>query len=123
MGNVRVLGPGRAPGWRHRFNKRGRDGTGKGNIEPADAHVWGVVYGLTAAQLDLLDGFEGGYRRCALVVEAGREALATIAYVGLQPGSCLRPAPWYLEHYRVGIRQHGLPEAWLAEVERHATLG
>ncbi len=43
VGAVDVVGPAQAPGWRHRFNKLGHDGTGKGNIEPGDEHVWGVV--------------------------------------------------------------------------------
>lgn len=123
VGEVEVVGPARAPGWRHRFNKRGHDGTGKGNIEPADEYVWGVVYRLSPEQLRVLDGFEGGYRRCELSAEIHTGAVGVVSYLGLRPGSSLAPAPWYLEHYRVGIREHALPDAWLAEVELHATLG
>ncbi len=122
VGQVQVRGLARAPGWRHRFNKRGRDGTGKGNIEPADAQVWGVLYWLNADQLHVLDGFEGGYERRLIRVDGGTTVEA-VSYVGLYPGPSLSPAPWYLEHYRAGIREHGLPAAWLAEIEAHARLG
>lgn len=123
VGGVDIVGAARARGWRHRFNKQGRDGTGKGNIEPGDEHVWGVLYRMAATQLDVLDGFEGGYRRCEIAVEIPGERVTALSYLGLSPGASLRPAHWYLDHYRIGIREHGLPEAWLAEVERHASLG
>ncbi len=123
VGAVEVVGPAQAPGWRHRFNQRGRDGTGTGNIQPGDEHVWGVVYRLRTEQLVALDGFEGGYRRCEVSVILGAEPAAVLSYVGLRPGSSLPPADWYLQHYRVGIREHGLPAQWLARVEEHAMLG
>ncbi len=122
VGEVEVVGASRVAGWRHRFNKLGRDGTGKGNIERGDEHTWGVVYRVRLEQLARLDAYEGGYRRTALTARVGEGLVEVATYVGLRPGPSLAPADWYLEHYRQGIREHGLPDAWLAEVERHAKL-
>lgn len=120
VGPVEVVGPAVVSAWAHRFSTRGADGTGKGNIEPGDARVWGVVYRLADAQLRVLDEFEWGYERRTLAARVEGDPLQVVTYVGRRPGPLLPPAAWYLAHYRVGIREHGLPDAWLQEIERQA---
>jgi len=117
IGAVKVLGAARLPDHRHRFSKRGSDGTGKGNIEPHPGGVvHGVLYGLHAAQLDRLAEFEGGYRRRDVMVVASQGAVLAATFVALPPGTAPPPSEAYLDHYRRGIAEHGLPAAYLDEL-------
>lgn len=115
LGSVQDLGRARCPDREHRFSKLGRDGTGKGNIEAvAGALVWGVVYELDEAQLARLAEFEFGYRATQIELAAGMQIVTS--FVALKPVAGLAPTPEYLEHYVTGIREHGIPDAYLAAV-------
>ena len=107
--------PGRARGWRLRFNLEGRP---KGKVAPANLHaeasaeVWGVPYRITRAGLVHLDSTEGvpGRRYRHLWLDAydveGRPVRA-VTYIadGLEAdGNPL---------LRDGARAHGLPDHWL----------
>lgn len=118
LGRVVDLGRARCSARSHQFSKLGRDGTGKGNIEPAaGAIVWGVVYEIDALQLDRLVEFEFGYRVIGL--ELDLEILGpAITFEALRPTPNLTPSRDYLEHYIAGIREHAIPEDYLT-----ATLG
>ena len=137
LGPVRDLGRAHLPGRVHRFSKRGRDGSGKGNVERApigaDARVWGVVYELSDAQFDRLTEFELGYRVVTLELP-GAPVLATAATRGpmpvssfeaLTPGPELAPTREYLDHYVTGVREHGIPDDYLDALlgEFRAILG
>jgi gamma-glutamylcyclotransferase len=113
VGAVRVLGRGQLHTHRHRFSKLGRDGTGKGNVEARSGEsVWGVVYELDSHQLARLAGFELGYREESFEIDLhGRgELVRTTSYQALKIVPGLTPTPGYLEHYLVGMREHGIPE-------------
>ena len=119
IGEFRVYGAACLYGHRLAFNKRGRDGSGKANLMPDSLGlVWGVVYELTPAAWPRLDRFEGGYTRLRVQVEQspgeGREAW-TYASTRL---SGKPPFSWYREHVVQGARHHGLPDAWVAWLER-----
>lgn len=114
VGLVQVLGRGRLDGHRHRFSKLGRDGTGKGNIEPHEhASVWGVLYELEDGQLARLTEFEFGYRHTlvpvALTAESGR-AVGASSFAALQIVEALEPTAAYIEHYQIGMAEHGIPQ-------------
>ncbi len=105
------------PDYRHAFAKLGRDGSGKGNIEPREgSEVHGVLYWLTDAQLDALGDYEGGYERVEVFPRASGGVVAAVTFRGVEwhPGLC--PTEEYLEHYRQGMAEHGLPEAYVREV-------
>lgn len=115
LGAVRDLGRARCPDRHHRFSKLGRDGTGKGNIEVvAGGLVWGVVYEIDEGQLARLAEFEFGYR--ATQIELAAEVQAVTSFEALEPVAGLAPTRAYLEHYVTGIREHGIPDAYLAAV-------
>jgi gamma-glutamylcyclotransferase len=103
---------------RHRFSKLGRDGSGKGNLEAAaDELVWGVVYELDGGQLERLVAVELGYRMIEVAVEL--EWIGSVraaSFEALEPTSGLVPTREYLEHYLVGMREHEIPDAYLAAV-------
>ena len=81
----------------------------KGNIvvQPSAA-VHGVLYRLTASQLDRLAEFEGGYRRAS--VQVGSKGYRTTAetFVAIAPGCDVGPSVEYLGHYAQGMVEHGI---------------
>lgn len=112
VGRVRDLGRARLVGYRHVFDKHGRDGTAKGNITPrAGAEVQGVLYELTDAQLERLAVLEGGYRRVVREVEHLPVAapVSAVTFEAIAPVSGLRPSAAYLEFYEKGMIEHELP--------------
>jgi hypothetical protein len=122
VGTVEKIGPGRLPDHRHRFSKLGRDGTGKGNIEPhPEEHTWGVIYRLTHEQLGVLDGFEIGYRRADLGVvrPSGPDLVRVTTFVALRVVEGLAPTDAYLSHYRDGIEEHGIEQDYLRRILAH----
>lgn len=104
------------------FNKRGKDGSAKANIEVAPGEqVWGVVYELPAGGLSTLDEYEGGYRRIAVTVamsDGGSCACQT--YLSDQVREELSVRDSYAELVVSGAAEHALPEAYRAEIERAA---
>ena len=101
----------------HGFTKRGSDGTGKGNIRPRlRGQVHGVVYELSRGQLDELERYEGGYARVRLEVLTGSERLAVESFQSSMWSPNLAPTENYLEHYRRGMIEHALPDAYVREV-------
>lgn len=119
VGWVRDFGRAQLHGYRHRFSKLGQDGTGKGNIEAeGGAWVWGVLYELSAEQFETLRGFEGGYRSIQLTARSPVDATPrrALSFVAERIVAELSPTPAYLEHYRVGMREHGVPADYVAEL-------
>ncbi len=109
-------------GYRLRFNKPSKDGSGKANVEPDPAgEVWGVLYALPDAHLAALDKGEGpGYARQREVVQtrAGADVQAWV-YVAVSPAAdpSLRPYGWYKRFLVEGAREHGLPNAYVQALE------
>lgn len=102
-----------------RFDKRGRDGSGKCTIEPAtDACVHGAVYHLTAddeQRLDIIEGVGGGYD-VQYVTLARHGTVRT--YVANAAARCpgLPVFDWYLGLVVAGARHLGLPAPYLARL-------
>lgn len=102
-----------------RFNKCGRDCSGKCNVivQPGE-HVYGVVYRLAPSQRIILDRAEGpGYARRSMIVNAldGGRAYRVFLYVA-KAGSvdnAMRPYDWYRELVIRGAEQHGIPAAYV----------
>jgi sulfite reductase (NADPH) flavoprotein alpha-component len=114
-------------GYRFAFTTRSTDGLIYANImagEPADV-VRGVLYRCGPAAMEILDDYEAGYERRQVTVtdEAGRPYEATV-YVALpkytvEPG---RPTTRYRDIVLAGAREFGLPEEYLAQIERLANV-
>lgn len=107
------------PGHALRFNKRGRDGSGKCSVVPhAGAEVAGVIYQITRTGLVRLDRFEGsGYRRSPIVVhglDSGRRyrAHCYVAKASAIDDSCVA-YDWYRDIVVAGAESHGLPAAYI----------
>lgn len=128
VGAARVVGAAQLRGWSLRFDKPGRDGTGKANIVPTpEARVWGVAWELSRESWPVLDRFEPGYRRerFRLVTRDGGsvEALAYVypsAHAAAPPPA---PSAEYLSHLIAGAREHRLPAHWVEAIRSAARGG
>jgi gamma-glutamylcyclotransferase (GGCT)/AIG2-like uncharacterized protein YtfP len=114
-------------GYRLAFNKLGNNGTGKGNIVPsAGRKVWGVIYQCTDDELAKLDRKEGvrlgHYTHVTVEVESDSKWIQVDTFVAGQAylHAGLLPAADYLARIIKGARHHGLPEDYIAEIERIA---
>ncbi len=112
---------GRVKGYRLRFNLEGRP---RGRAAPAnialdpEAEVWGVLYGITRAQLLHLDSTEGvpGWRYRHLWVDAediDGKSLRAVTYIAEGKETDGNPSLRYITLLRAGARVHGLPEHYL----------
>lgn len=112
-------------GWRLCFHKRGRDGSGKGDIVrgSADDVVHGAVYVLDDAarrELDRIEGVGHGYRIESLELAAHGSAFCYVAEAAhIDAG--LTPFDWYLSLVRAGARVRGASAAYLADLDRIPT--
>lgn len=116
VGRVEDFGWASLHGWRHGFEKRGPDGSGKGTIAPDPADVvHGVLYALSDPQLTVLHGIEIGYHTVELdvLVRSSGSRLRAVTYRALTSVAPLPPTRDYLDHYVNGVREHGLPPDYL----------
>jgi gamma-glutamylcyclotransferase len=120
--SARVVGVGSIAGYALDYSKRGRDGSGKATIVPAEPadRVHGVLYRLLADDIVLLDEFEGyrrGYDRLdeVPVEQAGasdvRTACTYIAEDGARDADLL-PFDWYRALVIAGAVENGLPRPY-----------
>jgi gamma-glutamylcyclotransferase (GGCT)/AIG2-like uncharacterized protein YtfP len=119
------LGAGRLGGFRLEFTVYSdRWGGGAANIEPdPGAHVWGVVWDVTAEDLAALDTFVGHpsyYRREEVDVRCGPEDLPCLTYRVAHQRGFVRPTDEYLNRLRAGMRMQGLPPEALDILESAA---
>ena len=132
VGAVQALATAQAHGFGLRFDKPGRDGSGKANlVEAPGSCVWGVVYSMGPGAFRALDRFEPGYHRTSLSLEDGSGApLVAWTYVypagdtqAAETSRGLRPSPDYLDHLLAGAREHGLPASWSRTIRSVARGG
>ncbi len=115
---ARSLGRARIGGWSLRFDKPGRDGSGKANlVEDPEAHAWGVIYEVSTAEWPTPDRFEPGYRRERLRVALDARTLVVQSYL-FTPRIETPPPPTneYLEHLLEGASEHRLPAAYIDSI-------
>ena len=117
--------PGRARGYRLRFNLEGRP---KGKAAPANlavdpqAEVWGVLYRISRRNLLHLDSTEGvPGRRYRHFWVAGEDKdgnpLEVVTYIAEGMEADGNPSLRYLALLREGAKAHGLPEHYVRFLE------
>jgi gamma-glutamylcyclotransferase len=129
VGRLPQADRGRLFGYRLAFNKRAQGGGVYGNLVPAPGHeAWGVVYHITAAELEILDSHEGvstgHYSRdlVEIALDDGARCRA-FAYFAC-PDHIVpegQPSPEYLNHIVTGAAEQGLPPAYIEQVNRRAS--
>ena len=101
-------------------NKRGKDGSGKANLEVAsEATAWGVVFEVLPSDWHRLDAFEWGYERRGCSVQVAGAVCEAQFYLAIAPGRvAIPPFDWYRDHCLHGAIEHALPEEVVSEISR-----
>ena len=116
---VGVLG---LEGWQLRFNKRGRDGSGKCNIvrsQSPTARVHAAVYEIDPEEKPALDRAEGlgcGYQEMRVAADRHDEAFCYVAAADFIDERLL-PYTWYRDYVSIGARFHELPDVYVRAIE------
>ena len=92
----------------------------------AGREVWGAVYDVGDADLDVMDGFEDGYHREFLSVYApdnGNVALQVLVYVAAIESKVPPPNPEYKRLILEGARHWNMSADYIAMLETIDTVG
>lgn len=92
----------------------------------AGREVWGAVYVVSDADLDVMDGFEDGYHREILSVYApdnGGHPLQVLVYVAAIETNVPLPNPEYKRLILEGARHWHMPSTYIAMLETIETAG
>ena len=111
------------PNHRLVFNMRGECGGVFANIVFPGKGVLGVLYCCEPDALRRLDAFEQGYdRRRIFVTAENGDQVEAFTYIARRAhvADGHRPSAEYLLRIVTGARQHGLPEAYIRELEEEA---
>lgn len=115
-----------APGYRVAFEKLSEDTSGKATLVAGDGPDFaaGVVYELSASDVDALDAFEGpGYRRMeglsVTCLETGN-TLEVCTYVAKREVAGLKPFDWYLALVIAGLTQNGIDTEFARQLKTKA---
>jgi len=102
----------------------GRDGSGKADCErsgsPADV-VHGALFHIANSDRPALDRAEGlgnGYDAFEISVETDSGKVSALTYLATRKNAALKPLTWYMQHVLHGARECGLPDAYVAAIER-----
>jgi gamma-glutamylcyclotransferase len=94
---------------------------GTANILPFKGEeVWGAVYDVSDADLNVMDGFEDGYRREILTVnpiDNGDKPIEVLVYVAAIESNVPLPNAEYKRAILAGAKNWRLPEAYVAMLE------
>ncbi len=121
--SAKAIGIGQLSSCVLRWHKRGRDGSGKCDLERtrrSEDGVWGVIFELDAADKPALDQAEGlgrGYVERRVDVATSRGVVRVLAYVATARDLRLRPYHWYKDLVIAGAREHGLPKEYIQQLE------
>src|ERR1051325_737992 len=110
----------RLDGYALRFNKPSADHSGKANVERQEGGVvWGVLYVIPDAEVDVLSRGEVGYTPITRPVASEAGQVHALVYVADSPSSdsALRPYSWYKRFVVEGARSHALPDEYIATLE------
>ena len=100
---------------------------GTANVYPVQGkEVWGAVYDVIDADLDIMDGFEDGYHREFLSVyplDNGSHPLQVLVYVAAVEKNVPPPNPEYKRLILEGARHWHMPSTYIAMLETIETSG
>jgi len=117
--SAQSIGVGFVEGRRLTFDKLGRDGSGKCDMQSSDAdgeRVYGVLFRLAKrdkAALDRVEGLGTGYDDRSIRVVTGAGVCDAVTYVATMKAPDLQPFHWYKALVVAGAREHGLPDSYV----------
>lgn len=107
------------------FNKPNVKSKGEGlpNVAPEEgAKVFGLVTEVPAAQMDLLDGFFGGYGRKNVTINMKGETMEAGTWFARRTGNRLKPSKETIEQTRQALEESGAPRTFIEELEEVEVL-
>ncbi len=107
-----------------RFNKRGKDGSGKANILLSfKSVIEGVVFDVFESQLDKLDKHEIGYHREKISLSFHDKKIKAITYIADIDKICenLLPDKDYVDTIIKGAEHFGLSKSYIDELKNLKT--
>ncbi len=116
ISSVQVIDTAVLHGYSLKWNKYGKDGTGKCNIENNETqYVLGVVYQIHHKDLLQLDNYEVGYQRISTSVDsiAMNNNYSVITYISQRTRFNIYPLKWYKDHVLRGAIEHKLPNDYI----------
>ncbi len=92
--------------------------------DAAGASVFGVVFELNKKQLELLDGFYGGYEQRSLPVEIGDPPVSrkAITWVARRTKAGLKPRAELISLTRTGMEENGADPAFIEALKEYEVL-
>lgn len=120
-----VRATGYIEGYKIKYNKRSKDGSGKCNLvktEDDKDKVYGAVYDFLDEDKPTLDKHEGlgsGYNAEEIRVITNNGEIRAYTYVADDSAvdDSLRPYSWYKDFVVKGARQHSLPSEYISQLE------
>lgn len=111
------------PGFRFAFNKKSKDGSGKGNLietKNPDDKVWGIVIQIADDEKKALDKEEGlgkGYNEKNIIVTPDREQpIEVLAYIAdpTHVQDDLWPYDWYRDMVVLGAIENNISQRYIS---------
>lgn len=120
--SARFVGVYNLPQYDLRFNKVGKDGSGKCNAfyTSFDSDVVeGIVFEIDSKDIGALDNAESyGYtKKNVEVVDFAGEKLKAFTYIGTKINDSLSPFSWYKNHVLIGARTSGLSQGYTEKIK------
>jgi cation transport regulator ChaC len=121
--SAKSVGVAELRGYELRWHKASKDGSGKADIVEIDvdgASVFGVLYEISPEEkpaLDVAEGLGNGYKEVRIVVVHNGEEATVTAYQATKTNPNLKPYTWYKALAAFGAKEHGLPAAYIAQIE------
>lgn len=138
VGPSDVRGPALLPGYQLAFDKPNMKNKAEGlpNLAEADeGEAFGLVFDLADRQVEILDGFFGGYEqrrvraRLLPAREEGEEnapsestPVGTVVWIARRTGRGLKPSHANYEATAAGLEENGAPERFINELKEFEAL-
>jgi hypothetical protein len=116
--SARLIGGCTIPEWQLQFHKRGRDGSAKCTIAPANDYICVAVFEVSPSDRMALDRIEGvgqGYDIAAIKVPEYGDCFCYVASE-THVDATLLPYGWYKELVLAGLEYHGFAEDYIKKV-------
>lgn len=121
--SAKALGVAELHAYEIRWHKASKDKSGKADIVESDvddASVFGVLYEISPEEkpaLDAAEGLSNGYEEVRIVVVHNGDEATVTAYQATKTDPNLKPYTWYKALAAFGAKEHGLPAAYIAQIE------
>ncbi len=86
-------------------------------VKDSKEKTHGVIYSISKEQLDIMDGFEVGYKQIPITVECENKSLQAITYTVINKDKFYPPSEKYIRTILGGLVNHDFTKEIISEVE------